>query len=411
MVVDQPAREPSRRPEPEALLVSVVVPVHDALEGLDRCVESLLGQTHRRLEIILVDDGSTDGSSGLCDWYAERDERIIALHQSNAGPSRARNVGLSRMTGDYVTFVDSDDLVSPHYVERLLGEALDSEADCVAGGYSHVSSGGDEPPVAKIPTFSFPEAGGIGPVRRLLVDADLLGVVAVKLYRAAFIRRYRLFFPEDIWAGEDMCFNLTAFGLAARVGWVGESLYSYIQRPGSLVNQPLGPRTTGSRLACVRRVSDYVTINYPQLDRELTYYRTNALLSLINGMVDEGVEPVSLWHDVADELARGREAALANPTIDTKAKRRLRILRFGRAPYLLSTHLYRLMTRAPRRSEDNSRSDAPRSGGPASPAEIPVSSAKVSARPVAVSGVIVPLAAQAVSPRRTSGFVVTTGES
>ncbi|MDE6992490.1 MAG: glycosyltransferase, partial [Lachnospiraceae bacterium] len=99
--------------EEEQDLISVIVPVYNVEKYLDRCVESLLGQTYRRLEIILVDDGSTDGCGAMCDGYAQRDSRVRVIHKRNGGLSDARNAGLAAASGSYIGYVDSDDWIEP----------------------------------------------------------------------------------------------------------------------------------------------------------------------------------------------------------------------------------------------------------------------------------------------------------
>lgn len=101
-------------------LISVIVPVYNALATLPRCVKSILAQSHRQLELLLVDDGSTDGSDGLCDALALADERIQVIHQKNGGVSTARNAGLAAAAGRWVVFVDADDALAPHALESAL---------------------------------------------------------------------------------------------------------------------------------------------------------------------------------------------------------------------------------------------------------------------------------------------------
>lgn len=100
-------------------LVSVIVPVYNVEKYLNRCIESILNQTYKNIEIILIDDGSTDNSGKMCDEYKIKDARIKVIHKENGGLSDARNVGLSTATGDYVTFIDSDDDIKFDYVEYL----------------------------------------------------------------------------------------------------------------------------------------------------------------------------------------------------------------------------------------------------------------------------------------------------
>ena len=101
-------------------LVSIVVPVYNVASYLDKCVKSIVQQSYKELEVILVDDGSTDHSSEICDCWAMKDERIHVIHKSNGGLSDARNVGFAITSGKYISFVDSDDYVHPDMYRRLV---------------------------------------------------------------------------------------------------------------------------------------------------------------------------------------------------------------------------------------------------------------------------------------------------
>ncbi|MBQ6995529.1 MAG: glycosyltransferase [Lachnospiraceae bacterium] len=120
-------------------LISVIVPVYKVEKYLNRCVESLRKQTYNNLEIILVDDGSPDSCPMMCDGYAQEDERIKVIHQSNSGLSGARNSGLEIATGDYIGFVDSDDYVSDKMYEMLLTEMMKRDADIAICRYTRFS--------------------------------------------------------------------------------------------------------------------------------------------------------------------------------------------------------------------------------------------------------------------------------
>lgn len=112
----------------EDVLVSVIIPVYNVESYLTECVESVINQTHKLLEIILVDDGSTDNSGNLCDKYLETDERIKVIHKPNGGLSSARNVGIQNATGEFISFIDSDDWIENTMIERLLTSCLESDS-------------------------------------------------------------------------------------------------------------------------------------------------------------------------------------------------------------------------------------------------------------------------------------------
>ncbi|MBQ2116841.1 MAG: glycosyltransferase family 2 protein [Lachnospiraceae bacterium] len=109
--------------------ISIIVPVYNVDKYLEVCIDSIINQTYKNIEIILVDDGSTDKSGRICDEYAKKDDRICVIHQVNQGLSKARNIGFSASTGVYIAFVDSDDFISPVYIETLYKIILRYNAD------------------------------------------------------------------------------------------------------------------------------------------------------------------------------------------------------------------------------------------------------------------------------------------
>ena len=116
-------------------LVTVVIPIYNTERYLPRCIDSVLSQTYCCLELLLVDDGSSDGCPAICDAYAERDSRIRVIHKENAGLGMARNTGIDAATGDYICFFDSDDYVEPDTLEVCVTAAVTNEADMVIFGH------------------------------------------------------------------------------------------------------------------------------------------------------------------------------------------------------------------------------------------------------------------------------------
>lgn len=112
-------------------LISVIVPVYNVEPCLNRCVDSIINQSYKNLEIILIDDGSTDSSSQLCDDYLQIDNRVIVIHQKNRGLSSARNVGIKKANGKYISFVDSDDYLDVNFIEKLYATIVAKDADIV----------------------------------------------------------------------------------------------------------------------------------------------------------------------------------------------------------------------------------------------------------------------------------------
>lgn len=135
----------------ENVMISVIVPVYNIIEYLPRCVESIKKQTYKTLEILLVDDGSTDGTGELCDRLGETDKRIKVIHKENGGSSSARNVGIKAAKGDYLGFVDSDDYIAPEMYEALLREIEHSHMPIAQAARKEIAETGEELPPICIP--------------------------------------------------------------------------------------------------------------------------------------------------------------------------------------------------------------------------------------------------------------------
>ena len=231
-------------------LVSVIVPVFNTQDHLRQCLESIRQQTYTQLEIIVVDDGSTDQSPQICDTLAREDGRIHVIHQHNSGVACARNAGLDAACGEYVTFVDSDDWLEPEAVATLMHDAQCSGGDMVIGGYTRHMVGADSVETAseELPNlFGSPQTGGT--IRHLntkdlhdpqcarrVCDLDIAGHLYQcwgKLFRLAWIEGLR--FKPGCAYGEDTVFVLEALGRGGVVSVTYRALYDYREDGGGLV--------------------------------------------------------------------------------------------------------------------------------------------------------------------------------
>lgn len=198
-------------------MVSIIVPVYKSKDTLKRCVESLLAQTVEDTEMILVDDGSPDGSGELCDKLAEEDSRIRVIHKENGGVSSARNVGIEAAKGDYLLFADSDDYVEQDMVEKLLGGI--GNDDIAICGFHHHYQGRDIVRIPEVP-------GQSGEENFLaLYGEGFLNMPWNKLYKRELTGR----FDESLSLGEDLLFNLDYLRRADGIAIVKAPLCHYIQ--------------------------------------------------------------------------------------------------------------------------------------------------------------------------------------
>ena len=205
--------------------VSLIVPVYNAAPYLKEGVASLTAQTFRDIEILLVDDGSTDGSAALCDELAAEDERIRVIHKENGGAGSARNAGMDAARGTYLQFPDADDRCLPEMTATLLAAAEESGADVVIAGYQSFDEAGDRERVTPEERL-LTTAAEVRELAASLFPEGLVGYPWNKLYRASFLRDNGLRFP-DMRRFQDGAFNLTVFDRATRVQLLPAVLYRY----------------------------------------------------------------------------------------------------------------------------------------------------------------------------------------
>lgn len=208
--------------------ISVIIPVYNVKPYLERCIRSVTQQTHDNLEIILIDDGSTDGSGDLCDLAAQNDSRIIVIHQENSGLSVARNTGLDAASGTWIAFLDSDDWIEPEMYEMLLDTAQNYHADVVSCMSYRCTS--DETPLPSgnnsVVTF---DQNAI--IKGLISNDVILFEVWNKLWRRCFIGDTR-FIPKQV--SEDVYFDRVLFSKLDRMVHINRVMHHYlVDRPGN----------------------------------------------------------------------------------------------------------------------------------------------------------------------------------
>ena len=209
-------------------MISIIVPVFNAEGTLRRCIDSILSQTNPDLEVLLIDDGSTDGSSIIMDDYAAADSRVKMLHKENGGLSSARNYGLDRARGEYILFVDADDWIEPTACDLLMKEA--GRADLCVFGRSVDS------PAGKRKWMPADKPEWIGPneaIRRLVVEGTIRHAVWDKLYRRELFDDIR--FPEG-YNYEDLRITYKLLQQAQNIVLIPDVLYHHVQYDGSISN-------------------------------------------------------------------------------------------------------------------------------------------------------------------------------
>ena len=180
-------------------MISIIVPVYNAEKYLDRCIQSILAQTYTDFELLLINDGSTDSSGATCDKYAEQDSRVRVFHKENGGVSSARNMGLDNAVGEWITFIDSDDWVSPYYLSNLISHIGDN-IDLVFSYAKHYYQDG------RIVAENYPQRIVTEDISPLFIKNALSWHTSPwsKLYKSSLCSQIR--FPKNVHLGEDLIF-------------------------------------------------------------------------------------------------------------------------------------------------------------------------------------------------------------
>lgn len=244
-------------------LISVIVPIYNVAEFLDKCIETILAQTYSNFELLLINDGSTDASPEICERYAQKDARVKVINKTNGGLSDARNLGLVNAKGEYVTFIDSDDFIEAHYLERLYVEIKRHNVSIAVSEYVRYA---DE---AKTFYFHTKEAYTKVITRKMYLDeifktSTLAFVVAwgKLIKRSLFEGEFPIEFPKGRVAEDKVVTYLLAWK-SRDIVYLHEPNYCYRQRPGSITkSQASVKRAADDILACEERMMDLVLTGY-----------------------------------------------------------------------------------------------------------------------------------------------------
>lgn len=232
-------------------LVSVIVPVYNVKRYLGKCLKSLSRQTYENIEIIIVDDGSTDGSEKICDEFAKKELRARVFHKKNGGLSSARNFGIKKARGEYLAFVDSDDFVDENFIKKLFQAIVDANAEIAVCGYN------DTRPAEK-------KISGKDATIKLLTKQENIEILTWnKLYAKKVFLESNIEFPVGK-KHEDTLTTYKVLAAASRVVYLAESLYHYNDRADSIT----GSEKMEERLAA-RELAAKESIEYFKDDKKL----------------------------------------------------------------------------------------------------------------------------------------------
>lgn len=255
--------------------ISLIVPCYNIRKYLPRCIESILAQTYKNLEIILISDGSTDGTDEVIREYAKKDSRIIPIFKQNSGVSDTRNRGLDIATGDYIGFVDGDDYIEPEMYETLLKNAIENNADISHCGYQMVFPSRVDYYYNTGKKVIQDNKKGI---RDIIVGDYVEPSPCIKIYRKNIVNNLRM--PINIKINEDVLFNFYAFVNSKKSVYEDLPFYHYILRKGSAATSKINQNKLFDPVRVRKEIFEYSLKN---LDNEI---QSVAYSSYLNSIIN-----------------------------------------------------------------------------------------------------------------------------
>lgn len=214
-------------------ILSVVVPIYNVEKYLSKCIDSILKQTYEDLEILLVDDGSTDSSSVIAQKYADEYEKVKYIRQKNKGLGGARNTGISQAKGNYISFIDSDDYIESTMYETMMKKILEFHIDVCICDYQRV---GEHDNILEVHRESIPSGKVLNPRHQkdcILVDPSACN----KIFAKSLFIENEIYFPEKVWY-EDIRTVTKILGIVEKVYYLDIPFYQYLTRTTSIMNTP-----------------------------------------------------------------------------------------------------------------------------------------------------------------------------
>lgn len=260
----------------KSFLISVIVPAYNIAEYLPRCLDSILNQTYSNLEVIVISDGSTDGTNEVIKEYAEKDSRVVPVFKENTGVSDTRNKGLEIAKGDFIGFVDGDDYIEPNMYEVLLNNAIEYNADISHCGYQMVFPSRVD---YYYNTKQKVEQDNIKGIRDIIVGDYVEPSPCIKIYKRSILSDVRM--PQNIKINEDVLFNFYAFTKSKKSIYEDLPFYHYILRKGSAATSKINDNKLYDPIKVRKEIFDYCVKNYDAQIQSVAYSSyLNSIISM-----------------------------------------------------------------------------------------------------------------------------------
>lgn len=301
--------------EKENDLITVVVPIYNMGNYLERAVNSLLNQTYDNYEILLIDDGSTDSSVEKSEEYAKNNEKIKVYHKKNGGLSSARNFGIEHANGKYIIFPDPDDWVSENYLETLIS-LVDETSDLEVCGHYVVTDKSMKPHVEFEKEYIYNREEAL---ESAMISSGFCGFAWNKLYHMEIVKKYNLKFDEELGMAQDLHFLICYLMKCNKIKYTTKQQYYYYQHVGGVTNAPLSPRKI-SGLKTYEKIAEIVKKDYPKIEKLAKATYTNMNLQFIYIYYSNNMKNSELLSKLQLNFKKNINYFIKNKNYDIKRK-------------------------------------------------------------------------------------------
>ncbi len=292
--------------------VSIVVPVYRAEKYLAECIDSLLSQTHSNLEIILVNDGSPDASGRIISEYTKREGRIKEIHKKNGGVSSAKNAGIEQATGDYITFIDSDDYIRADFIENLVNDMEEHGVSIVTTGTAMLPIEEDSMPNVKV-------YNRLSVYEKMFYGTLENAENGMQMLDRALVVDNNIRFKSSKKIGEDFDFFAQALEFCDKVAVDYRKMYYYRPNPASAMNQQINQGLMQS-IDNFSSIGEHLTLQYPDLKKAVDAKRFNDSAALAMRSYHARDE----WQEDYSRLMRNIRALKWQTLLDKKVRKKVR---------------------------------------------------------------------------------------
>ena len=315
----------------ESALISVIVPVYNVAQYLEKSIASIQKQTYQNLEIILVDDGATDESGRLCDSIAEQDDRVSVLHKKNEGLSQARNDGMKQAHGDYLIFIDSDDYIHPEMIKNLYEQLVKEEADVSSCGVMNVYANGESPQSENQDAYFVCDSQTF--LREYLIGEKIPGTICNKLIKKKIATQ--LTFPKGL-IYEDAYYHFDLIKLTKKYVVNTKPYYYYFHRGDSITTKPYAEKDL-VYIDIYQKFYNEVMKNYPDLKDAAFFRLAYAHFFILDKMLlIENYEEIKEYPTIYHFLKKHAFSIFKNPIFRTGR-------RISALALFLNIRLYRIL--------------------------------------------------------------------